>query len=89
MDARAWIATLVVACAIYLKVTFLAPFLDAHRDRWRRVSGSRLAFLGLVLGLLATLLASIPERRFTQPYDERWGTGDEPRYVAHHRQFVA
>ena len=81
VDARAWIATLVVACAIYLKVTFLAPFLDAHRDRWRRVSGSRLAFLGLVLGLLATLLASIPERRFTQPYDERWGTGDEPRYV--------
>ncbi len=36
---------------------------------------------GFAVALFVALVGLTPRGRFSQSYDERWGTGDEPRYV--------
>jgi hypothetical protein len=68
LDARNWLAFLAVGWTLVLKLgTGWIP-------RPRRTAPA----LGL---LFVVLLGLTPGHRFRQPYDERYGTGDEPRYV--------
>jgi hypothetical protein len=80
LDGSPWILTLIAAVALYGKLSFVL-----HHQRatpWPRedakASGATF-FFGVML--LSILFAMTPNRRFSEPYDARWGTGDEPRYV--------
>ncbi len=84
LDARAWLLTLAVAGVIYRKLLFLETRAPGLVTRWRLLASSvarRKATLVFGLSFLLLLVLLTPKRRFTQSYDERWGTGDEPRYV--------
>lgn len=67
LDARHWLASLAFLGCLWLKLG-------------GRVSPRLAPPVALVL-LALVLLALTPRHRFTQPYDERFGTGDEPRYI--------
>ncbi|HXV59886.1 MAG TPA: hypothetical protein VEK15_04265 [Vicinamibacteria bacterium] len=79
LDAHRFLVTLVVASVILLKVNRFAPLDPLGRALLRQ--GSRLVIPGFAAMLMLALFAWTPERRFSQPYDDRWGTGDEPRYI--------
>ena len=80
LDAGPWLVTGVVGCVTYRKWSFWKRRSATHAvDSAGRES--RLAFTGFIVFLLVGFVVLAPERRFDQPYDERWGTGDEPRYV--------
>ena len=80
LDASPWILTLVGAVALHRKVSFVVG--QKRGIPWLRgaakASGATFLF---AIALLSVLVAMTPDRRFTEPYDARWGTGDEPRYV--------
>ncbi len=80
LDASPWILTLVGAVTLHRKVTFVVG--QKRGTPWLRSAAktSGATFLFAIV-LLSVLVAMTPNRRFTEPYDARWGTGDEPRYV--------
>jgi hypothetical protein len=80
LEGRAWLATLVLGLCLYRKASFVSERRDVERTRSPRLR-SRGALFTFAVVLLGLLVLRAPDRRFTQPYDERWGTGDEPRYV--------
>lgn len=76
LDGSPWLLT-VVALAVLARKRALLPA-RLRVPTW----GGRLAARALLAGgLLVLLLLWTPHRRFAETYDERWGTGDEPRYV--------
>ncbi len=84
LDARAWLLTLAVAGVIYRKLLFLDTNAPGFVARWRSLLSlvpRRKTTLVFGLSFLLLLVLLTPERRFAQSYDERWGTGDEPRYI--------
>jgi hypothetical protein len=80
LDASPWILTLVGAATIYRKGSFVLARVGGLPPL-RELSRASLAPIIFATALLAVLIALTPTRRFSEPYDERWGTGDEPRYV--------
>ncbi len=80
LDAAPWLVTLVVACVVWRKVAFIGERASVVIE-WEAIVRWRVTTLVLALALVALVASLTPSRRFTQPYDERWGTGDEPRYV--------
>jgi hypothetical protein len=80
LDASPWILTLVGAATIYRKGSFVLAHVGGLPPL-RELSRASLAPIIFATALLAVLIALTPTRRFSEPYDERWGTGDEPRYV--------
>lgn len=80
LGASPWVLTLVAAATVHGKASFLLANLRGFPSLLHipRTSGGVLVFAA---GLMAILIALTPTRRFTEPYDARWGTGDEPRYV--------
>jgi hypothetical protein len=68
LDARYWLVSAALGSCLALKLG------EGRLPRPRRVVPA-LALLFLALVVLT------PAQRFLQPYDERYGTGDEPRYV--------
>ena len=80
LDANPWFLTLIGVAIVYRKVGFVLAHIGGLPPV-RQLAGSSLATILYGIGLLSVLLALTPERRFSEPYDERWGTGDEPRYV--------
>jgi hypothetical protein len=80
LDASPWVLTLIGAALVYRKGAFVLAHIGGLPPV-RRLAGSSLATILYGIGLLVVLIALTPERRFSEPYDERWGTGDEPRYV--------
>ncbi len=80
LHASPWVLTVIGAALVYRKGAFLLAHLGGFPPV-RRLARGPLATILYGVGLLAVLIALTPERRFSEPYDERWGTGDEPRYV--------
>jgi len=81
LDGGPWIVTLAIGCVILLKASLLGRYFPGIVTRLVRLSRIRLSYAVFGVVLFALLLAWTPQRRFAQSYDERWGTGDEPRYV--------
>jgi hypothetical protein len=80
LDAGNWVLSLSLLATAYRKRREVAeawPMLFSWFGSWCR-SRSAAVF---ALALFAVLALGTPQRRFSQPYDERWGTGDEPRYI--------
>ncbi|MGH9462958.1 MAG: hypothetical protein ACRD1X_17230 [Vicinamibacteria bacterium] len=81
LDGSPWILTLIAAAALHGKVSFALHHRPAMPS-WLRgaldASGATF-FFGIML--LSILFVIMPSRRLSEPYDARWGTGDEPRYV--------
>jgi hypothetical protein len=67
LDARHFLASLALFGCLWLKL--------GERIVPRLPPAAAIALLALIL------VALTPRHRFTQPYDERFGTGDEPRYI--------
>ena len=80
LDASPWVLTLIGAALLYRKGASVAAHIGGLPPM-RQLACSSLATMFYGIGLLAVLIVLTPERRFSEPYDERWGTGDEPRYV--------
>ena len=80
LDGSPWVLTVIGAAVVYRKSAVLLPHLGGFYPV-RRLARGPLGTILYGVGLLAVLFALTPERRFSEPYDERWGTGDEPRYV--------
>ncbi len=80
LDASPWFLTLIGVALVYRKGAFVFAHIGGLPPV-RRLAGSSFTTIFYGIGLLAVLTALTPDRRFSQPYDERWGTGDEPRYV--------
>ena len=81
LDARPWIVTLAIGCVILLKASLLVRTLPRISTKLIRLSRTRRSYAVFGVMLFALVFAWTPQRRFAQSYDERWGTGDEPRYV--------
>jgi hypothetical protein len=80
LEGRSWLATVAFAGALALKLR--GPLQALGRSLSRRTSLRALpATVGVAVALFAILIALTPRERFHQTYDERFGTGDEPRYV--------
>jgi len=80
LDADPWTITLLVGIAIHGKFSFVAR--HGSVIPWMRaIAQSRASTLIFAIVLFSILAAWTPSRRFSEPYDARWGTGDEPRYV--------
>ena len=75
LDASPWVLTVIGAALVYRKGAFLLAHLGGFPPV-RRLARGPLATILYGVGLLAVLIALTPERRFSEPYDERWGTGD-------------
>jgi hypothetical protein len=81
LDGSAWILTLIAAASLYSKVSFALRHQPAMPSWLRRVLKASGATFLFGIMLLSILFVMTPSRRFSEPYDARWGTGDEPRYV--------
>lgn len=80
LDASPWFLTLIGAALVYRKGAFVLAHIRGLPPL-RQLAGRSFTTIFYGIGLLAVLIALTPDRRFSEPYDERWGTGDEPRYV--------
>jgi len=74
LDGGKGLVSLAVLATAYSKLHFVRGYLGSWSER-----GGGAASFGIALFLVLVVLT--PQRRFTQAYDERWGTGDEPRYI--------
>lgn len=81
LDGSLWFLSMVFGCILYRRLASARRPGGGSRSTFSVISSHRLAPAGFVILLVAAIFVLAPERRFSQPYDERWGTGDEPRYV--------